>query len=226
MGLPKWATPERRNCLVELWARYGNKCLEGHTACPNPAHYLHRRPKVIEVAEAVELPCTDRSGKTIMGKDGTQLYITVYRPKRAVVHEAEVLRLYDLKAEELIAEWKADDRAQRAAEWRALERALHSLAEVKPERGEWNATAKDVFFAQQPPYYIEGLGISGLTFKPFAKIRLASTPIRLFVEIGEAVKGISKNRRRKARRYGKAMPQAAQDKVEAACWRAIRQFRG
>ncbi|MFW6125525.1 MAG: hypothetical protein ACOC58_00305 [Chloroflexota bacterium] len=181
---------------------------------------------MIEVAEAVSLPCTDRSGKPILDKDGNPMNITFYRPKRTVIYEAEVLRLYDLKAEEIIAYWQADDRAQRAAEWRALERALHSLAEVKPERGEWNATAKDVFFAAQPPYYIEGLGISGLTFKPFAKVRVASTPIRLFVEIGEALKGVSRNRRRKARRYGKALPKVAQGKVESACWQAVRHFRG
>ena len=133
---------------------------------------------------------------------------------------------YEGFIEGLIADWKAEDRERRQAEWRALERALHSLAEVKPERGEWNATGKDAFYALQPQYYIEGLGISGLTFRPFAKVRVSSTPVRLFVEIGEAVKGVSKNRRRKARRYGKALPPEAQERVDNAAWRAVKHYLG
>ena len=124
----------------------------------------------------------------------------------------------------LIAEWQADDRAQRQAEWQALERAMHGLAERGPLRGRFSAIAKEVFYARQPPYYLLGLGVSGLTFKPFALVRLASSYVNLFVDIAGALKGASKNRRRKAIRHGKPLPQTLAEAVDEACKKAVRDW--
>jgi len=131
---------------------------------------------------------------------------------------------YEPYTEGVIRDWVADDRAQAEAEWRALERAMHGLAERKPERGPFNATAKDAFYAQQPQYYIEGLGVSGLTFTAFVKVRLASSYVNLFVDIGKALRGVSKHRRRKAIRYGKALPLEVQEKVDEVCGQAVRHY--
>jgi len=111
---------------------------------------------------------------------------------------------YELFIEDLIADWVKEDRAQRQAEWQAERKALHSLGERRyPLRGEFSAIGKDIFYASQPQYYVEGIGISGLTLKPFAKVRIASSYMRLHIDLADSLKNTSKNARRKAIRYGK-----------------------
>ena len=118
---------------------------------------------------------------------------------------------YEVFIEHLIADWKADDREQRQAEWQAEQRQLHSLGERRyPLHGQFSAIGKDVFYATQPQYYLLGLAISGITFKPFAKIRLASSFVHLHIDLGNTLKGVSKAKRRKAIRYGKALPDEIQ----------------
>ncbi|MDY6912326.1 MAG: hypothetical protein SVM79_08235, partial [Chloroflexota bacterium] len=95
------------------------------------------------------------------------------------------------------------------------------------ERGkpgsQFDSVAKDVFYAKQLLYYVEGLGISGLTFKPFAKVRLSSSFTCLHVDISHAVKGISKNRKRKAIRYGK-LPNELWDTIDRTCSLAVKHY--
>ena len=111
---------------------------------------------------------------------------------------------YEVFIEHLIRDWVSDDRAQRQAEWQAEQRQIHSLGERRePLRGRFSNIAKDIFYTEQPQFYLLGLGISGLTFKPFARVRLASSFLHLFVDLGDTLKAVSKNKRRKALRYGK-----------------------
>jgi len=111
---------------------------------------------------------------------------------------------YELFIEGLIKDWVAEDRATRQAEREAEQKALHNLGErTRPVRGQFSAIGRDAFYAEQPQYYIEGIGISGLTFRPFAKVRLASSFVRLHIDLGDSLKQVSKNKRRKALRYGK-----------------------
>jgi hypothetical protein len=132
---------------------------------------------------------------------------------------------FETKAKELIAHWSRDDRAQRQAEWEAERRQLHSLGERRyPLRGQFSTISQDIFFAEQPQHYLEGLGISGLTFKPFAKVRIASSYMRLFVDLGDALKGVSKTKKRKAIRYGKALPPMVQKRIELLCSLAVRHY--
>ena len=127
--------------------------------------------------------------------------------------------------EDLIADWIADDKAKSEAEWQAEQRQLHSLNERRqPLRGRFNAIAKDIFFGEQAQYYLEGLGMSGLTLKPFAKIRLASSYMRLHIDLGDSLKKIGKVRRRKAIRYGKALPIGTQGEVDKICSLAVRHY--
>jgi hypothetical protein len=129
---------------------------------------------------------------------------------------------YEVYIEALIKDWIADDRGQSQALWETERKALHSLGERRfPVKGQFNAIAKDIFYASQPSHYIEGLGISGLTFKPFAKVRVSSSYMRLFVEVADAFKGVAKVKRRKAIRYGKALPVEAQRRIEQAVSQAV-----
>jgi hypothetical protein len=127
---------------------------------------------------------------------------------------------YEAFIEDLIAYWVADDREQRDAEWRAERQALHSLGERRePLRGRFNTIGRDIFFAEQPQYYLLGMGISGLTFTPFAKVRLASSFVNLYIDLGDSLKGVSKSQRRKALRYGKVS-----DDVRVSIDKAVRHY--
>jgi len=131
---------------------------------------------------------------------------------------------YEVYIDGLIADWAANDRADDDALWKAEQKAIHNLAERGPQRGEFNATGRDAFYAEQPLYYFVGLGISGLTFRPFAKVRVASTFMALHVELGDTLKGVSKSKRRKAIRYGKPLTRAIQGEIESKCSEAVRHY--
>jgi hypothetical protein len=124
----------------------------------------------------------------------------------------------------LIKDWVADDREARAYLNRIMSRQLHRIPEIGSLRGCFNAISRDIYFESQPQYYTESLGISGLTFKPFAKIRIASSYTRLHVDIAEPLKAVSKNKRRKVIRYGHALPVEIQRQVEEICNRAIAHY--
>lgn len=113
---------------------------------------------------------------------------------------------YEIYAEILIRDWIADDKAQALAQWQAERKALHATNDRRyPVAGQFSGVAKDVFYDRQPEYYLVALGMSGLTLKPFAKVRIASSYMSLHVEIdlSHFLKGTSKNEKRKALRYGK-----------------------
>ena len=132
---------------------------------------------------------------------------------------------YEVYIEGLIADWKAQDREQDTAEWQEERRRLHSLAERRyPVRGQFSTISKDIYYAKQPQFYLEGIGISGLTFKPFARIRLANSFVHLFVDLGDILKGVSKAQRRKALRYRKALPVETQQQIDQACKLAVKRY--
>ena len=86
-------------------------------------------------------------------------------------------------------------------------------------RGQFSTIAKDMFYAEQPEYYLEGIGISGLTFRPFAKVRLASSLVQLHIDLGDTLRQVSKAKRRKAIRYGKVA-----DTIQARIREAVRHY--
>jgi len=145
----------------------------------------------------------------------------VYGHKRCLIPEHH----YEVYIECLIADWKADDKAQSQAEWQAERRQLHRVGERRyPLKGQFSAVSKDIFFADQPQYYLLGLGISGLTFKPFAQIRLSSSFVSLYIDLGDTLKGLSKTKRRKAIRYGVRLPYEVEREVNNICRMAVRHY--
>lgn len=132
---------------------------------------------------------------------------------------------YELYIEDLIADWKADDREGRKADWQAERLLLHRTAERRyPLHGQFSAVSKDIFFANQPQHYIVGLGISGLTFKPFAQVRVSSSFVNLYIDLGNTLKGLSKSKRRKAIRYGKPLPPTIEQSIADICRQAVRHY--
>ena len=132
---------------------------------------------------------------------------------------------YEVFIETLIDDWKAEDRAQTSLDWKAESKAMHSLGERRlPIRGKFSNIAKDIFFDKQPLFYIEALGISGLKLQPFAKVKLSSSYMRLYVDLGDSLKAISKNKRRKAIRYAKPLPQEVAVKVSKLVTLAVKDY--
>jgi len=132
---------------------------------------------------------------------------------------------YEVYIEGLIEDWQAEDRLEASLDWQAERKAMHSLGETRlPLRGRWNNIARDIFHDKQPLFYIEAMGISGLTLKPFARVKLGSSYMRLYVDLGDSLKPISKNKRRKAIRYGKALPKAVSDRIAELVKLAVRDY--
>jgi len=169
--LPKWATLDRRNILVQLFLSSGGFCVYGHKKCLIPEHH------------------------------------------------------YFLYSEFLIKDWKQLDKEQRQAEWEAERKALHSLGERSyPIRGQFSAVSRDIYAESQPLYYLEGQAVSGITLMPFVRVRMASSYIRLYVDLGEALRQVSKSKRRKAIRYGKPLPPTIRVAIMRKVMEAVKDY--
>jgi hypothetical protein len=127
---------------------------------------------------------------------------------------------YEVYIERLIDDWKEIDRY----DWLLERKAMHSLGERRYSAGRFNSISMDIFHDKQPLFYREALGISGLTLTPFAKVRIGSSYMRLYVDLGESLRGTSKNSRRKAMRYGKQLPQSIENRISDIVWQAVRDY--
>ena len=138
-----------------------------------------------------------------------------------------IMRLYDLKEAEAVKAFVVEDRELAIIDWQEQKRALHRLADrTYPVAGIFNAVSRDIFHDQQPLYYLEGYGLSGITLKPFVKVKLASSYMRLHINLGDTLKRLSKNKRRKIVRYEKGgLPLAIQGKVDRLVREAVRDYR-
>jgi len=156
---------------------------------------------------------------------GNQLALTLNKSIPVEVDKVTVNRLYNAKIESLITNWKADDREQDKIDWELEQSALHWLNEKRyPLSGRFNAISQAIFADNQPLFYIQGLGISGLTFKPFAKVRIASSYMRLYIDLGDSLKRVSKNKKRKAIRYGKPLPYHTEQRVDLIVREAVKDY--
>jgi len=145
----------------------------------------------------------------------------VYGHKKCLIPEHH----YSLYTELLIKDWKQLDIELSNALWQAERKALHSLGErTFPVRGQFSAISKEIYAGTQPLYYLDGQAVSGVTLTPFVRVRLASSYIRLYVDLGEALRQASKSQRRKAIRYGKALPKSAREAVSRKVLEAVRDY--
>lgn len=127
--------------------------------------------------------------------------------------------------DDIIRDWIQSDRQERQALLDAEMRELHSLHERRyPVRGQFSAISREIWGATQPLYYIENLGISGLDFQPFAKVRLSSSFMRLYVNLGDSLRQVSKSQRRKAVRYGKPLPTSTENTINKIVRDAVRHY--
>lgn len=131
---------------------------------------------------------------------------------------------YEVYIDALISDWQAEDRQQARLDWEEERKAIHSLGERRYQEGRFGSISREIFYASQPLYYLEALGVSGITLTPFAKIKLGSSYMRLYVDLGDSLRGASKNQRRKAIRYGKVLPKVIDERVAATIKEAVRDY--
>jgi len=132
---------------------------------------------------------------------------------------------YEVFIESLINDWKADDRETNRVEWKNERKIMHALNEkTLPMRGRFNGVSSDIWHDSQPIYYLESMGMDCLKLKPFAKVKLSSSYQHLYVYLGYSLRNVSKNRKRKAIRYNKPLPQSANDIVSKLIIEAVKDF--
>ena len=132
---------------------------------------------------------------------------------------------YEVFVESLINDWKADDRETNALVWKNERKLIHALNEkTLPMRGRFNGVSSDIWHDSQPIYYLESMGMDGLKMKPFAKVKLSSSYQHLYVDLGDSLRSVSKNRKRKAIRYNKPLPQSANEIVSRLIIKAVKDY--
>ena len=249
--MAKWATPERQAHLVELFIKSNGFCVLTNKPCQGTSERQTvtvcswGKPCSNPVPEPIPdgTPCRYKpeEGKPILPCHTLTVHsirfhcaygdYPCYEAK--YVNDDNTLTYglkgeyhYQLYTDWLVKEWARRDRDIEQAEWEAERKQLHSLGERRtPLRGMFSNIGKDIFYSRQPEYYLEALGISGLTFTPFAKVKIANSFIRLFIDLGNALKPMSKNKRRKAIRYGKPLPKEINSRVYELCNEAVRHYR-
>ena len=132
---------------------------------------------------------------------------------------------YEVFIESLINDWKADDRETNRLEWKNERKIMHALNEkTLPMRGRFNGVSSDIWHDSQPIYYLESMGMDCLKLKPFAKVKLSSSYQHLYVDLGDSLRNVSKNRKRKAIRYNKPLPQSANAIVSQLIIEAVKDY--
>lgn len=229
---PKWVSPSRQAQLVNLFLESGGFCVYGHTPCqgkwdvrfraiclwgrtcqtPKPNQLCRFKP---DEPNKPQLPCRYYLKRVARWHCAYGDY-PCYAPYQSHYESVET---------SLIREWIGDDKAQRQAKSQAEQRLLHRLPERGRVKGEFNAISRDIFFGNQPEWYIEGIGVSGLTYLAFVKVKLASSFVALYVELPKGIFGqVSKAKRRKAIRYGKPLAKSIQERIDQACSKAVRHY--
>jgi hypothetical protein len=130
---------------------------------------------------------------------------------------------YLLFIDDLIRDWQAQDRSQLAATWQADREAMHSLGEHHaPINGRFNNISRDIFNDSQPLYYLETIGFDGLHLKPFARVKIGSSWVRLYVTL-DSLNERSKHAKRKAVRHGK-VTLSLQNQIIARVSEAVKHY--
>ena len=225
---PAWANPERQALLVQLFTRSEGFCVYGHKACAG--RWMERKgQRCTAIGVGCDNPQQEECRFRIepdkprpvcdFRKWTTLIWRCAYGHDSC---EAPFANHYKNVENELVRYWQADAREQARME-RKRERRIET-GEVGRLRGDWNETGRDVFYSEQPQSYIEALGMSGVTFTPFAKVRLPSSSVNLHVDLGDTLKKLSKHKRRKVIRHGRPLPPEVQNAIELLVRRAVRRY--
>ena len=224
---PQWMTAERLTKLAELCERDDHLCLKGHARCPDKSHYQWVTPHQETVAMPVKHPVLDKATGGIR-RDVTR---PGWAPEQVTVWAWESAYLHEATVEETIATWQADDREQRALDWKREQQAILDgtygsygrLAVTGRDgvvRPQLDPVSRDQFMAQRPEYYLMATGMDGVHARPVAVVRVPSTSIYLYLDVSAAFVKPTKSQRKNARRRGKPVQEVTVT-VEQLCQEAV-----
>lgn len=247
MAIPKQVLDSRKTYLIKLFLDSGGLCVYGFSPCKGKRICVEKTVcaygkvcdsptignlcKFKPVENQPHLPCQTVNLHREYWRCAYGDY-PCYNAKR-LFDESTLTSgvkgdcFYPLYTKQLIREWSNADRAQSLAEWRAEAKALHSLGETRtPIRGQFNNISRDIYSSAQPLFFVETLGMNGLTLKPFAKVKLASSYLRLHIDLGDCLHkvNVSKNAKRKAIRYGKPLPKSVEERIAEKVSLAVRDY--
>ena len=132
---------------------------------------------------------------------------------------------YNEYIQRLIKCWVEDDRDEANSLWERERKTLHTLNEKRlPLRGRFNNVSSVIWHEQQPIYYMESIGVNGLTCQPFAKVKMASSYYHLYIDLGDSLKTVSKHRKRKAIRYNKPLPSSIDELIKNKIALAVKHY--
>jgi hypothetical protein len=219
---PQWITQERLAKLGVLAQRYKGRCLKEHPNCRERSHFQWATPHQETLAVPVEHPVLDKETGGIR-RDITRPgwkpeLVTVWEWEWAVGDNDDTgSGLAYVAVGEAIATWKADDREQRALDWKQEQQAI--LDGTYGQYGsQFDPVARDQFMAQRPAYYLKATGVEGMHGRPVAVVRVPSTGIYLYLDVSAAFVKPTKSQRRHARRHGKQVQAVT---VEQLCEQAV-----
>ncbi|MFA5186774.1 MAG: hypothetical protein WC551_09880 [Patescibacteria group bacterium] len=197
MALPLWATPPRRQVLTDIAIRSNGACTIGYK--PPEALYLN-----MFLNGFLKLKLSD-----MLDEDGDKTKAACYYCEHH----------YHNDTNKLIREWQEDDRAERAEELRLEQAQLHQMPDLTGWKRRFDPITHEQFMLDRSPYYPEGFGISTLTFKRVARIRIPSAYTRLHVDLPS--QKLSYNKRKKLRR---AQIKSDREMVDTLCQSAVNDY--
>ncbi|MDD5094561.1 MAG: hypothetical protein PHV74_09310 [Dehalococcoidia bacterium] len=194
MVLPLWATPERRQVLIDIALRSQGAC----TLCYKPPEALYLN---MFLNGFLKLKLSD-----VLDEDGDKTKAACYYCEHH----------YHNDTHKLIREWQEDDRAERAEQLRLERQLLRQTPDLTGWGQRFDPIQREQFLLDRSPYYPEGFGISTLTFKRIARIRIPSAYTRLHVDLPS--QKLSRNKRKKLRR---AQINSDREMVDSLCQSAV-----
>ena len=234
---PKWLTNDRKQAMIRLFLEYPDNCLQGHYLCPIKEHYnlVEHRDYTYAVRHDVAVKLKADNGDkidTIMPVYAidNSVKIDKYIDRQVLNLQADNIsvthkQLHDVLINNAIEVWREDSRIDSIQEWQRDRRELHKLNERSfPIRGRFNNISSVIFHESQPLYYLDSIGMNGLTMQPYAKVKLASSKMYLFIELGNSLMNVSKHRRRKILRYGKLPKEAELELIDTKIKQAVRAY--
>ena len=161
---PLWATPERRQQLVEMF-QSGAFCVFGHGQdCPCHKHQgkvKHLRQELHDLIPSLDKDTHShlwvRYGATVHALDK--------------VGDKFLAHSFDLVSEQVIEDWKADDRFARSIAWQQEQRRMHAAPLKKLyRRGQFDSIARDIYLNNRPIFRVLAIGVHAFTQHTVAKV--------------------------------------------------------
>jgi hypothetical protein len=223
----KWLTPKRKNALTRMYIEYPYNCRYGHLLCPISEHYEYTEHKYYTFAIERDVHIRDSEEKLRFDATGKPITVKVFEIHNADNINVSHRQLHDVLIDNAVKCWSDDSRIDTLEKWRRDRRELHKLNEKSfPLRGRFNNISSVIFHESQPLYYLESIGMNGLTMQPYAKVKLASSRQYLFVELGNSLLNVSKNRRHKILKYGKTPKDSELELIDTKVKLAVRAYLG